>query len=91
MKKILWLIVCLMTMVFGITSCGGIETEAKEHMEALMKNLAKNPKSLEIENVKTIFKSDSCVALRFKASGQNGFGGYNKSEYVYIYSIYDFK
>ena len=90
MKKLLWFIVCLMTMM-TFTSCGdNVETEAKNNMESLMKDIAKNPKSLEITNIKTIFKSDSCVVLKYKASGQNGFGGYHKSEYVYIFSVYKF-
>ena len=90
MKKLLWFIVCLMTMM-TFTSCGdNVETEAKNNMESLMKDIAKNPKSLEITSIKTIFKSDSCVVLKYKASGQNGFGGYHKSEYVYIFSVYKF-
>ena len=90
MKKVLWLIVCLMTMM-TFTSCGdNVETEAKNNMEFLMKDIAKNPKSLEITSLKTISKSDSCVVLKYKASGQNGFGVFYKSEYVYIFSVYKF-
>ena len=90
MKKVMSFIVCLMVITI-LSSCGnGVEAEAKNSMEALMKSLAKNPKSLEIENVKTIFKSDSCVVLKYKACGQNGFGGYSKGEYVYIFSVYKF-
>ena len=31
MKKVLWLIVCLMTMVIGFASCSNIETDAKKN------------------------------------------------------------
>lgn len=89
MKKIFIAMVCLMTMIV-FNSCGNIESEAKCNMEALMKDAAKNPSTLEITDVKTVFKTDSCVVLTFKASGQNGFGGYSKSKYAYLYSIYKF-
>ena len=90
MKKVLWLIVCLMTMVVNLTSCNDFESEAKSNMEKHMKDIAKNSKTLEISNIETVFNADSCVALKFKASGQNGFGGYSKHEYVYLYSVYNF-
>ena len=91
MKKIAMVFVCLMTIV-AFTSCGtnGIESDAKENMEALLKDLAKNPKSLEITNVKALFVSDSCVVLTCTTSGQNGFGGYHKSRFAYLYTIYKF-
>lgn len=90
MKKLIMAIVCLMTMMMGFTSCGNIESDAISNMKNYMSNVAKNPKSLEITNINTIFKSDSCVVLTFTASGQNGFGGYSKSKYAYLYSVYKF-
>lgn len=90
MRKVLWLIVCLMTMVIGFASCSNIESDAKRSMKQCMEEIAKNPRSLEISNIKTLFKNDSCVVLTYFASGQNGFGGYNKSKYAYLYTIQNF-
>ena len=53
-----------------------------------MKELAKDPSSIQISNVETKFNNDSICILHFKFSGKNGFGGVSSSEIEYIYLIH---
>ena len=72
-----------------ISSCSkGLESAAKEQMEETMKELAKDPSSIQISNVETKFNNDSICILHFKFSGKNGFGGVSSSEIEYIYLIH---
>lgn len=70
-------------------SCSSIEKEAKNQMRKTVLELAKNPDTYKISNVKTIYKSptDSLVVLSFMGKGQNGFGGYSSGFYEYYYHI----
>lgn len=72
-------------------SCSSIEKEAENQMRKTVLELAKNPDTYKISNVKTIYKSptDSLVVLSFMGKGQNGFGGYSSSycEYFYYLSL----
>ena len=74
MKKVIF-VTCLFVAML-ISSCSnGLESAAKEQMEKTMKELAKDPSSVQISNVETKFNNDSICILHFKFSGKNGFGG----------------
>lgn len=82
MKKILLLAILAISFV----SCsGGLESKAKKQMKKTMLEIAKNPESIKIDNIKTIINNDSLCVLSFNARGQNGFGGYDRSNYEYYY------
>ena len=86
-SKIASLFICLSLVSFyGCSS--GIEGEAKKQMEETMKELAKDPSSIQISNVETKCNNDSICILHFKFSGKNGFGGVSSSEIEYIYLIH---
>lgn len=55
-------------------------------MEALVKELAKNPESAKIENVNAVYENDSLSIIHFSFTGKNGLGIENttKMEYVYL-------
>ena len=83
-SKIASLFICLsLVSLYGCSS--GLEGEAKKQMEETMKELAKDPSSIQISNVETKFNNDSICILHFKFSGKNGFGGVSSSEIEYIY------
>jgi uncharacterized protein YxeA len=82
MKKILLLIIASLAFV----SCSNsLESKARKQMEKTMLEMAKNPESVKIDNVKTIINNDSLCVLSFNARGQNSFGGYDRSNYEYYY------
>lgn len=74
-----------------ITSCssGGVEKEAKQQMEKTMKELAKDPSSVQISDVKTMFSNDSLCILHFRFSAKNGFGALRTSKFEYIYVVHE--
>lgn len=82
------LFICLVVLA----SCSGkdIEKDAIKSMVSLTKQNARTEKDLSISNVKTIFKTDSCVVVTFDISGINGLGGYTKESRAYLYSICKF-
>lgn len=75
--------------VILLTACSqSVKTssEAKTSMEALVKELARNPESVKIENVNAIYQNDSLSILRFDFTAKNGFGmeSTDKMEYIYL-------
>ena len=75
-----------------IASCStGLESDAKKQMEKTMKEIAKDPSSVQINNVETMFSNDSICILHYKFSGKNGFGGVSSDEMEYIYITYHLK
>lgn len=83
-SKIASLFICLsLVSLYGCSS--GLEGEAKKQMEETMKELAKDPSSIQITNVETVFSNDSICILHFKFSGKNGFGGVSSDDMEYIY------
>lgn len=54
-------------------------------MKKTMLEMAKNPESVKIDNVKAVISNDSLCVLSFNARGQNGFGEYDRSNYGYYY------
>lgn len=80
--------VILFLALLVLCSCNSFEDEAKDQMEKTMKELAKNPDTYQISNIKTLFVCDSLCILQFTTHGQNSFGGWNSSrlEYAYYYT-----
>lgn len=52
-----------------------------------MMEMAKNPDTFSINNVKLVYESETGVVLQFITKGQNGFGGYSSSMCEYYYQI----
>ena len=52
-------ITCLFALLLIISCSKGLESAAKEQMEKTMKELAKDPSSIQISNVETKFNNDS--------------------------------
>lgn len=81
---------CLVTIaVLLLSACSqSVKTssEAKTSMEALVKELAKNPESVKIENVNAIYQNDSLSILHFDFTAKNGLGmeSTDKMEYIYL-------
>ena len=82
MNKVLLSLLCLL---FLASCSNGFENEAKKHMEKTVKELAKDPSSIQISNVETVFSNDSVCILHFKSSGKNGFGGVASTNFEYAY------
>lgn len=80
-------IMCLFALLLIISCSKGLESAAKEQMEKTMKELAKDPSSIQISNVETKFNNDSICIIHFKLSGKNGFGGVSSSNIEYVYMI----
>lgn len=80
-------ITCLFALLLIISCSKGLESAAKEQMEKTMKELAKDPSSIQISNVETKFNNDSICIIHFKFSGKNGFGGVSSSDIEYVYMI----
>ena len=80
----------LISMLFLLSCCNNkidIESMAKEQAEKTMKEFARNPESISISKMETIFKTDSTCVLHFIQRGQNGFGGYSIEKIEYMYCI----
>lgn len=85
MKKIFFL--PFFTLFFMSACSTNLESIAKKQMEKTMNELAKDPSSIQISNVETVFSNDSICILHFKFSGKNGFGGFSSNNIEYIYLI----
>lgn len=81
--EFLWILLALLS----ITSCNGVEGEAKKQMEKSMKELALNPETIKIDEVKTKYVSDSVCVLYVRSHGQNRFGGWANSKEEYLYCL----
>lgn len=87
MKKIL-----LLCMLAVLCSCSqGLKNKAQKQMEKTMKNMAKDPSSVNISNLKDMFNNDSICIFHFDFSAKNGFGGVTSYPIEYVYLIDDGK
>ena len=83
-------IIVLIFMVMALCACtNSVEGDAKKQMEITMKELAKDPSSVIISDVKTMFSNDSLCILHFKFSAKNGFGAMRTSMYEYVYLVHN--
>lgn len=82
--------ITLILMLILLCCCNNkinIESMAKEQAEKTMKEFARNPESITISDVETLFKTDSTCVIHFVQRGQNGFGGYSREKIEYMYCI----
>lgn len=83
MKKIL-----LLSMLAVLCSCSqGLRNKAQKQMEKTMKNMAKDPSSVNISNLKEMINNDSICIFHFDFSAKNGFGGVTSCPIEYVYLI----
>lgn len=87
MKKIF--LCCSLLLLCCCNNNLNIERLAEEQANKTVREFARNPKSVTVSDVKTIFKTDSTCVLHFTFRGQNGFGGYSRQEIEYIYYLAD--
>ena len=73
-------------LMVGCSQSSKTSSEARTSMEALVKELARNPESVKIENVNTVYGNDSLSILHFDFTAKNGLGieSTEKMEYVYL-------
>lgn len=82
----------LATMVILlVTSCSQsakLEKAAKEQMEATFTELARDPSSVQLSNIETVYSDDSLCILHCDFSAKNGLGAEvkDKCEYIFISS-----
>lgn len=78
----------LLLTVLVVCSCGSFEDKAKEQLKSTIKEIAINPDTYKIDNLKTMYVCDSLCDLQFIGRGQNGLGGWSKSKFEYVYYYY---
>ena len=79
-----------MAMPF-MTSCSEsakLESAAKKQMEATFKEMARDPSSVSLSNIETVYSDDSLCILHCDFSAKNGLGAEvkDKCEYIFISS-----
>lgn len=87
MRHLTSLMVILAVLI--LTACSQSQktsSEARTSMEALVKELAKNPESVKIDNVNAVYQNDSLSILHFDFTAKNGLGmeSTDKMEYIYL-------
>ena len=77
-----------LAILIGMASCGRsgkLEKEAKNSVQELFTDLAKDPSSVKLSNVETVYKSDSLCILHLQLTAKNGLGIESTSGYEYVY------
>ena len=89
MKKILWLIVCLMTMVIGFTSCGGdIVSKARDNYKQRVTADAKDHDvEVSFNNENILIQKNDIVVISFTANGHDKYGKYKTLDFISVYAI----
>lgn len=87
MKRICLIFVILTSIctLFSCTQRSKLEAAAKEQMEATYKELAKDPSSVKLSNIKTVFCNDSLCIIHVDFSAKNGLGVEVKDRWEYIF------
>lgn len=93
MKKTYLFLTMMMSMAFLslMTSCSKsakLEKAAKEQMEATFKEMARDPSSVILSNIETVYSDDSLCIIHCDFSAKNGLGAEvkDKCEYIFIRS-----
>lgn len=89
--KVLGKLMLATMMVLFMASCSEsakLEKAAKEQMEATFKEMARDPSSVKLSNIETIYSDDSLCVLHCDFSAKNGLGAEvkDKCEYLFIRS-----
>ena len=84
MKKFIFY---LFTVALFCSCSNGLENEAKKQMEKTFHEIAKDPSSVSLNNVKVMFNNDSICIINLNMSAKNGFGAIATKKYEYVYLI----
>lgn len=87
MKKTAILFMSLLTvLMISCSKANRLEKEAQEVMNATFHELAKDPESVKLTNIRTVYGDDSLCIFHFNFKAKNGLGieTNDKMEYVYL-------
>ena len=86
--SVLMLISMMMSLMTSCSESANLEKEAKEQMEATFKEIARDPSSVQLTNIETVYSDDSLCILNCVFSAKNGLGMdvKDKCEYIFICS-----
>lgn len=82
------LVSLLACVLLSCSKSGQLERAAKKQMEATLKEIAKDPASVKLENIQTKYVNDSLCIIHADFTAKNGLGmeSTNKEEYVFLRS-----
>lgn len=77
-----------MSLMTSCSKSAKLEKAAKEQMEATFKEMARDPSSVSLSNIETVYSDDSLCILHCDFSAKNGLGAEvkDKCEYIFISS-----
>lgn len=86
--SILMLSAMAMSLMTSCSKSAKLEKAAKEQMEATFKEMARDPSSVSLSNIETVYSDDSLCILHCDFSAKNGLGAEvkDKCEYIFISS-----
>ena len=89
MKKVLWLIVCLMAMVVSVTSCGGdIVSKARDNYKQRLTASAKDHDvEVSFNNENILIQKNDIVVISFTANAHDKYGKYETLDFISVYAI----
>lgn len=87
MKRFLVLpiVVLLSYFMMSCSQSSRFESAAKQQMETTFKEIAKDPTSVKIANIETVYSDDSLCILHSDFTAKNGFGNEVTERYEYVY------
>ena len=88
MKKSI-LMVILFAIVAMVASCtsSSLEKKAKKEMKKQMTKVAKDPKSIKIDNIEIVYLDDSICILNYDFSANNSLNQRLTTQWEFIYQI----
>lgn len=81
-KAVIMAVCCLM---LSCSQSSKIESAAKKQMEVTFKEVTKDPSSVKLSNMETVFNDDSLCIIHVDLSAKNGIGVDVKRRYEYIF------
>ena len=82
------MLVAMMSLMTSCSESAKLEKAAKEQMETTFKEMARDPSSVQLSNIETVYSDDSLCILHCDFSAKNGLGAEvkDKCEYIFIHS-----
>lgn len=82
------MLVAMMSLMTSCSESAKLEKAAKEQMETTFKEMARDPSSVQLSNIETVYGDDSLCILHCDFSAKNGLGAEvkDKCEYIFIHS-----
>jgi biopolymer transport protein ExbD len=77
----------IVAMAASCTSSSSLEKKAKKEMKKQMTKVAKDPKSVKIDNVETVYLDDSICILNYDFSANNSLKQRVTTQWEFIYQI----